>query len=253
MAAAASAELTDVGSPLTFVFLPREIRDQIYRLLFLARDRVIYPNQVRAGTVSEAINFLRTSHQVYSEAVLILYGQNTFQIRGDPAFKAPELLNNVIFQRKKEKLFSQEQYKRPPEDTVCLGRYHLKRLHIPSHGISLDRLKHLFSLLKYFPALRHVQVIYLGRRDLNDMEVVNVCRLLTDQLPLLKTFVLGKRISYAQADDISWMIEERKTGSIYRNWKSIGRAEGVIGGLWEDEYGEVRRSTLMEAPQNLPE
>lgn len=129
-----------------FLNLPREIRDEIYGLFFLSDEKIVYPSRSRARSISEAINLLRANKQVYSEAVDILYGQNMFQIRGDPAFMAPELLNLLIFQRRKDTLRQQTSSLHTP----CKARHFLKRLSIPSHGISLDRLKHLFSLLQYF-------------------------------------------------------------------------------------------------------
>jgi len=247
-------EVDEATSILSFLDLPREIRDEIYSLVFLSPNMPVYPSKARAGPISEAINLLRTNRQIYSEAVETLYGQNMFQIRGHPAYMAPDFLNLVIFRRRKDEMRAPLRAAGP--DHVCLARHCLRKLSIPSHGISLDRLKHLFSLLKYFPKLEHVQVIYLGKRGLNDMEIVNVCRLLRDRLPLLKTFVLGKRISYAHAEDISWMVSERP----YGKWESVddGEVRRQVqevgdGHMWRNEQGENRRAKLFQAPQNIPE
>jgi hypothetical protein len=250
--------IEEIRSPITslgFLNLPREIRDEIYGLLFLAEGRIVYPSKSRAGSISEAINLLRTNKQIYSEAVEILYGQNMFQIRGDPAFKAPELLALLIFRKRKEERTN-------TLSDLCLARNHLRKLSIPSHGISLNQLKHLFSLLKYFPRLEHVQVIFLGRRGSNDMDIVNLCRLLRDRLPLVRTFVLGKRINYSQAEDISWMVSERP----YRKWTTVvDDVDPPVplsvklpplpkdGHVWINEVGETRQTKLMDAAQKIPE
>lgn len=253
-----------ISAPLGFLDLPREIRDEIYRLLYLSENRIVYPSKARAESISASINFLRANRKIYAEAVEILYAQNMFQIRGNPAFIAPELLNLLIFQRRKEERPTKHVLRPSLQNVdlnqICLARHHLRKLSIPSHGISFNQLKHLFSLLKYFPKLEHIQVIYLARRDLNDMEVVNVCRLLRDRLPLVRTFVLGKRISYIQAEDISWMVAERP----YRKWSVVvdesddgNPSRLMLGGkegfLWSNEIGVRRQALLMNAPQRIPE
>jgi hypothetical protein len=266
--ATAQAIVIDVGetisAPLGFLDLPREIRDEIYSLLFLSENRIVYPSKARAGSISEAIQLLQMNRTIYSEVVEILYGHNMFQIRGDPAFMAPELLNLLIFQRRKEERPTPTVLRPSLQNVglnrVCLARHHLRKLSIPSHGISFNLLKHLFSLLKYFPKLEHIQVIYLAKRDLNDMDVVNVCRLLRDRLPLVRTFVLGKRISYSQAEDISWMVSERP----YRKWTVVVdggddghprrlRPGGKEGFIWSNEVDERRQAILLDAPQSIPE
>ena len=139
-----------------FLNLPREIRDAIYTVMFVV-DGPLYPNRERAG-VADFVSLLRTNRQVYAEAIQILYGRNTFQIRGTPAWTSPEFLNLLSSQRR-------DGFLRPSQwaadmSTVCLARHYLKRLYIPSHNINLDRFKHLVSLLKYFPNLEFLHVIY---------------------------------------------------------------------------------------------
>lgn len=245
------ASIEETTITRSFLNFPREIRDEIYSLLFISDDRVVYPSKSRAKSISEAINFLRANKQIYSEAVTVLYSQNMFQIRGDPAFKAPELLNLLVFQRRKDLL------RQPPSASlVCRARLHLKKLSIPSHGISLDRLKHIFSLVQHFPMLEHIQVIYLGTRDTNDMEIVNICRLLQDRRPLLQSFFLGKRVSYFKAEDISWMVLERP----YKKWVAVYPGEGGSEStrsrqskMWLSGLGDRREAVLVDAPQALPE
>ena len=87
-----------VGSDVNLLHLPREIRDHIFSLLFLS-DGPIYPSKDRAR-ISEYLGLLRANRQIYSEVVDILYGRNTFQIRGTPPSKAPELLNVLSSQRR---------------------------------------------------------------------------------------------------------------------------------------------------------
>src|SRR5271156_5108071 len=71
--------IEEVHSSTKFLEMPREIRDHIYSLMFLS-DEPIYPSKDRSS-ISEYLGILRTNHQIYSEAVEVLYGRNTFQIR----------------------------------------------------------------------------------------------------------------------------------------------------------------------------
>lgn len=227
-----------------FMDLPREIRDCIYIFMFL-QDGPLYPSLERAG-IAPYLGLLRTNRQVYAEAIDILYGRNTFQIRGTPAWKAPELLNLIAGQRRDSHLLALSWT--CDANKACLGRFYLKKLYFPSHNISLDRLRHLISLLKYFPNLEHLKVIYLGGRGFADMEVVNICRLLRDRRPLLKNFTLCKRIAYKEAEDISWMLWEKP----YRNWTSIV-VDKARKNVWENEDGVSRKAIVVNAPQSIPE
>ncbi|KAH9215879.1 hypothetical protein DL95DRAFT_132343 [Leptodontidium sp. 2 PMI_412] len=236
-------EVLPVGSH--FLNLPREIRDAIYSVMFVV-DGPLYPNKERAG-MADYIALLRTNRQVYAEAVEILYGRNTFQIRGTPAWTAPELLNLLGSQRR-------DGFLRPSQWAVdmsklCLARYYLKRLYIPSHNINLDRLKHLISLLKYFPNLEYLRVIYNGSFGVKDMDVVNVCRLFRDRRPLVQNFILCKRIRYSEAEDISWMLWEQR----YRNWSSVPQEEKLLPHMWRSQDCVLRQATVVPAPQTIPE
>ncbi|CZT02095.1 hypothetical protein WAI453_002621 [Rhynchosporium graminicola] len=234
------------AKPVTsnFLHLPREIRDLIYSLLFVV-DGLLYPNRERSG-MAEYIALLRTNRQVYAESLEILYGRNTFQIRGTPAWSAPEFLNMLGSQRR-------EGFVRPSQWAIdmskfCLARQYLKRLYIPSHNINLDRLKHLISLLKYFPNLEYLRVIYNGSFGVKDMDVVNVCRLFRDRRPLVESFVLCKRIRYSEAEDISWMLWEER----YRDWKSV-EAETGMKHVWRSQDGDLKEAGIVYAPQRIPE
>ena len=226
-----------------FLNLPREIRDVIYTVMFVV-DGPLYPNRERAG-VADFVSLLRTNRQVYAEAVQILYGRNTFQIRGTPAWTSPEFLNLLSSQRR-------DGFLRPSQwaadmSTVCLARHYLKRLYIPSHNINLDRFKHLVSLLKYFPNLEFLHVIYNGSFGVKDMDVVNVCRLLRDLRPLTQG-MLCKRIRYSEAEDISWMLLEKP----YRNWSSVSPEEKMPH-VWRSQDGVLREAKVVAAPQRIPE
>lgn len=227
-----------------FMDLPREIRDCVYSVMFL-KDGPLYPSHERAG-IAPYLGLLRSNHQVYAEAVGILYGRNTFQIRGTPAWKAPELLNLVAGQRRDSHLLTL--LWTFDANKSCLGRFCLKKLYFPSHNISLDRLKHLISLLKYFPNLEQLKVIYLGGRGIADMEVINICRLLRDRRPSLKNFTLCKRVAYKEAEDISWMLWEKP----YRNWTSIVD-DMARKHVWENQDGVSKKAAVVSAPQSIPE
>ena len=236
-------KVEEVEDPsLCFLDLPREIRDEIYSLLFVS-ESPMYPSKHRAR-VADQIALLRTNRKIYSEAVEVLYGKNTFQIRGEPRWAAPEFLHLLNCGYRDG--FLQSPHRNPGFGKVCLARYNLRKLHIPSHGISLDRLKQLFSLLKHFPKLEYLQVIYLGSSGLRDMDVVGVCRLLRDRLPLLRNLSLCKRISYLYAEDISWMVKEKP----YKSWF---QSQDSTPHMWGNQHGDLRVATVVEAPQNLPE
>ncbi len=234
----------DVPSTIEFLDLPREIRDYIYIMIFL-RNEPMYPSKDRAG-VSEYAGLLRTNHQIYSEVIEILYSRNVFQIRGNPAWKASELLNLISGQRRDIYAIGPI---RPLETvSVCRARFHLKKLYIPSHNISLDKLKHVISILKFFPNLEYLRIIYLASYSVKDMEVVSNCRLLRDRRPLLKNFTLCKRISYKEAEDITWMIQEKP----YRNWTSVPAVDGKKH-IWKNQDGVFREAMVVSAPQRIPE
>jgi hypothetical protein len=207
-------QVEEVQLSIEFLDLPREIRDHIYCLMFLADDHM-YPSKERAG-ISEYLGLLRTNHQVYSEVIEILYGRNTFQIRSIPTQEAPTLLNLLSSQRR-------DGFRRTQRGTVltysdvCLARHALKRLYVPSHNITFESLKLLFSLLKHFPNLEDLRVVYSGVSWMKDMDVAFHCRLLRDRCPWIRNFVLLRRISYTEAEDISWMIRETP----YRNVRMI--------------------------------
>ncbi|KAH7389032.1 hypothetical protein BKA64DRAFT_711139 [Cadophora sp. MPI-SDFR-AT-0126] len=226
-----------------FLNLPREIRDAIYGIMFVV-DGPLYPNKERSG-VLDFMSLLRTNRQIYAEAVEILYGRNTFQIRGTPGWRAPEFLNLLSSQRR-------DGFQRPSQWAVdmsklCLARHYLKRLYIPSFNINLDCLKHLISLLKYFPNLEFLRVVYTGSFGVKDMDVVNIFRLLRDRRPLVQG-ALCKRIRYSQAEDISWMLLEKP----YRTWSSVPTEEKMPH-MWRSQEGVLREAMVVSAPQNIPE
>jgi hypothetical protein len=198
-------QVEEVQSSIELLNLPREIRDYIYCLMFLA-DGHMYPSKERAG-ISEYLGLLQANHQVYSEVIDVLYGRNTFQIRSVPAQEAPALLNLLSSQRR-------DGFHRTRHGTVisyndvCLARHALKKLYIPSHNITFECLKLLFSLLKHFPNLEDLRVVYSGVSWMKDTDVAFHCRLLRDRCPWIRNFVLLRRISYSEAEDISWMIRE---------------------------------------------
>lgn len=248
-AASSSSKVTlvqveEVHSTCYFLELPREVRDQIYSLIFLS-DGPIYPSRSRSG-IAEYLGLLRTNQHIYSEVVEILYGRNTFQIRGEPRWKAPELLNLLSSQRRDG--FIHPSMWAFHTSKICLARLHLKKLYIPSHNINLERLKHLFSLLKYFPNLEYLRVVYTGSFGVKDMEVVNICRLFRDRRPMVENFVLCKRIRYSEAEDISWMIWEMP----YRNWTNVSDAKDMRH-MWKNSDGVLRQAVVVDAPQSIPE
>jgi hypothetical protein len=238
-------QVEEVRPPPGILDLPREIRDYVYCLMFLSDDNV-YPSRERAR-ISEYLGLLRTNHQVYSEAIEILYGRNTFQIRSTPVRESPTLLNLICSQRR-------DGFRQSPKGTiveynkVCLARFTLRSLYIPSHNITFEPLKHLFSLLKHFPNLEDLRVVYSGVSWMKDMDVTFYCRLLRDRCPWIRNFVLLRRISYAEAEDISWMIAERP----YSNW-SIDTSDKNLKHFWRNQNGVLREAIVVKAPQNLME
>jgi hypothetical protein len=245
----AQAEEIEVGAKQKssgFLDLPLEIRDEIYSLIFVSIVPVC-PSKTRAESIAEAINLLRANHQVYAEAVEVLYGRNIFQIRGTPGYKAPELLNLLVFQQREDKPKWPAPQRIPSQ--TCLARQYLRKISIPSHGISLVRLKQLFSLLKYFPKLEHVQVVYISQDAFrHEQDIFTACRLLRDRLPLIKNFLLYKRINYHEAEDVSWILQERP----YRTWFGLSN-EPFEKHMWLNDHGVKRKAKIVKAPQNLLE
>lgn len=242
-------QVEEVGPTCLLLELPREIRDYIYSLIFISGGPM-YPNRDRAG-IAEHLGLLRTCQQIYSEVVEVLYGRNIFQIRGEPRWKAPELLNLLSSQRRDGFIrdgLLHPSMKEFQTNKVCLARFHLKKLYIPSHNISLSQLKHLFSLLKYFPNLEILRVVYTGSFGVTDMEVINLCRLYRDRRPQLENFFLCKRIRYSEAEDISWMLWENP----YRKWTSISNVTEMKH-FWKSEDGALRKAVVVSAPQSIPE
>lgn len=224
-----------------FLNLPRELRDAIYKLICLSNEN-IYPNHSRSQ-IADHLGLFRTNHQIYSEIIPIFYSQNTFQIRGTPAWKIPEILNLLSSQKRAGFRSSLS-----PLSPLCLARHHLKRLYFPSHNINIRALRHLFSLLKYFPNLEHLKVVYTDQSGVKDMDVVTVCRLFRDRRPFVR-LELWKRIRFAEAEDVSWMLWE----SPYRVWERVGSGEGLLPGMWRDLRGVLRQARVVEAVQTIPE
>lgn len=240
-----------------FLDLPPEIRNQVYRLIFW-KDGPIYPSLSKAG-LADFTALLRTNRQIYTEAVAVLYGQNSFLLRTTPALKAPEFLHLLLTQRRDDYLLQPNLprhiqipgYPKPPaanlvKAQVCIAKEYLRELHIPSHNITLDRLKQLFALLKHFRGLRRVEITYTAIAGIRDMDVVNICRLLRDRLPVIVKIVLFKRINFSEAMDITWMIEERP----YEKWYSMPKVAGIQH-TWSNGQGRTRSATIVAAPQIL--
>ena len=75
-----SGELVTQSSPLRpdvagFLSLPPELRNQIYRLLFISTDKLDFGHP---RNFSRSSHFLRSCKQVHEEARSILYAENTF-------------------------------------------------------------------------------------------------------------------------------------------------------------------------------
>ncbi|KAI4770040.1 hypothetical protein E4T44_14396, partial [Aureobasidium sp. EXF-8845] len=78
-----SSDTSDVSKPNTtskrsFLNLPAEIRNQIYRLAFVSEEKLdfAYPNNF-----SRSSSLLQTCRQVHEEGRTILYSENTFYFR----------------------------------------------------------------------------------------------------------------------------------------------------------------------------
>jgi len=89
--------------------------------------------------------------------------------------------------------------------------------------------------------------------DLNDMEVVNMCRMLIDRFPVLAfpghgSFSLRKRISYDRTEDISWTVLERP----YKDWRRI-TGDSNRRHVWQSTDGVERMAEVVTTTQNFPE
>lgn len=60
--------------------LPREMRDEVYRLLLVYDKRLIRPREEKHEPTKVNISLLLTSREVKAEAEYVFYGENTFRI-----------------------------------------------------------------------------------------------------------------------------------------------------------------------------
>ncbi|KAK7727441.1 hypothetical protein SLS57_002913 [Botryosphaeria dothidea] len=70
----------------TFAELPAEIRNQIYRLLFVTKDTIRFSHPVNFKRSSA---FLRTCKQIYNEGRSVLYSENAFAFSRNTGSRAP--------------------------------------------------------------------------------------------------------------------------------------------------------------------
>jgi hypothetical protein len=199
--------------PTSFLGLPKEIRDQIYTLMFLRLSKIL----ARSGLsgFSQYINLLRVSRQIYPECIIVLYGLNTFLIHCMFGGESQYFMRHVGCQQLRKGILAQSLERRQ----LCRAWFHLRRMSIMDAHTKPGRLEHLLAFADYFPNLDYLELVYRIEED--DMGVVDLCRLLADRHPNLGVFGSGefllKRIGLGALGDISWMISER----LYRDWRKV--------------------------------
>jgi hypothetical protein len=154
-------------TPAILLGLPREIRDQIYAVMFLRSSPIQpgieysrTPSSVRKSIyksvhLSKHLNLLRVSQQTYTECILVLYGRNKFEI----TCRSSAFLELVGCLRRSDRRYSlRDAIRTPPLEpgqAVCLARYHLRRLYVNACSLTLPDLLHLVSYIDCFPNLKY--------------------------------------------------------------------------------------------------
>ncbi|CAD0083224.1 unnamed protein product [Aureobasidium vineae] len=174
-----SSVTSEISKPNTtskrsFLDLPAEIRNQIYRLAFVSKDKLdfAYPNNF-----SRSSSLLRTCRQVHEEGRSILYSENTF-----------------YFQRRKK-----ERAVRWTTDTYEIG---YKDVQFFLKSIGLANVSLLRRLIIMFEDATPSMNTHLRdadeRRFTNDEDLMDTLRILGDHT-MLKTLDLcfqGRRMFY---------------------------------------------------------
>ncbi|KAK6000832.1 hypothetical protein QM012_003557 [Aureobasidium pullulans] len=174
-----SSVTSEISKPSTaskrsFLDLPAEIRNQIYRLTFVSDERLdfAYPNNF-----SRSSSFLQTCRQVHEEGRSILYSENTF-----------------YFQRRKK-----EQAVRWSTDVFEVGykdiRFFLKSIGLANVSL-LRRLIIMFEDAQ--PSMNTRLKDADERRFTNDNDLMDILRILGDHT-MLKSLDLcfqGRRMFY---------------------------------------------------------
>jgi hypothetical protein len=231
-----TGQVQEVQPTIRFMDLPTEIRDHIYSFMFVFKDPVS-PCRSK-NQILDYIGLLQTSRQIYFEAIQMLYGWNTFKTRERPIWTSEEFLNLLICQRRDGDLDLAQ------ASQVCLARYHLKRLYFPSQNMTIHLLHDLFSLLKHFPKLEYLRVVYVGSPRMKDMDVISACREL-NQNQRLKEFVICKRISYTAAEVISWMLDDDAP----RSWSRLETVDkDYAPNTWKNQDGVLHLAEVVAAP-----
>lgn len=73
----------------TFTDLPPELRNKIYRHLFVRQQKLTIPQRSNMDGLSLSAQFLRVCKTAYNEGCSILYGENTFQFDRHHDVRAP--------------------------------------------------------------------------------------------------------------------------------------------------------------------
>ncbi|KAF9733284.1 hypothetical protein PMIN06_008767 [Paraphaeosphaeria minitans] len=72
--------------PLGFVNLPAELRNKVYRHLFVTEEKIVFPD---AENMSRSSQFLSTCKLVHNEGCSILYGENKFRFDRNHKTRGP--------------------------------------------------------------------------------------------------------------------------------------------------------------------
>ncbi|KAF4634852.1 hypothetical protein G7Y89_g3248 [Cudoniella acicularis] len=227
------ATSSDGQTAFRFLDLPREIRDEVYRIPFKSSN-MIYAS--RQSGISDYLSLLRANRQIYSEAAEMLYSYNTFYI---PASLAEDFF--LVLSGRDTTGSNQ----------ICLARHYLKRvcIHFTNYSASL-LTKDLVVTLKRFTNLASLRLIFKALIPDSDMNCVMSCLIFLNQLQSLpkKTFkdvVLLKRTSATEAEDISWMLQEEPRGL----WERVEREDGVH--VWRNEHHAEKITQVVQISTDI--
>jgi hypothetical protein len=131
--------LQDATMPTSFLGLPKEIRDQIYTLMFLRLSKIL----ARSGLsgFSQYINLLRVSRQIYPECIIVLYGLKTFLIHCMFGGESQYFMRHVGCLQLRKGILAQSLERRQ----LCRAWFHLRRMSIMDAHTKPGRLEHLLA------------------------------------------------------------------------------------------------------------
>ncbi|TKA30332.1 hypothetical protein B0A50_02559 [Salinomyces thailandicus] len=206
-----------------FLDLPAELRNEIYRLAFVADGKF---NLARPTNFARSAAFLRTCRQVHEEARDILYGENEF-----------------LFVRRVDRhgSFWEDEWKEVGFKSI---RKFVKTIGVENTSL----IRHLsFQFEDATPCLNPDSMSHEERRFVHDDGLMSILRHLGDyaQLQTLKLCFHGRRRVETSDDRFLAYLKRIRADTVELVKFPIGRPESVYA--MESKQAEVVRKGLMKA------